>query len=106
MTVLDIRTGRPLDEAIARSQDERAVMERDFADDKKRIAYDLFMGRYGEMRYREDPRIAVELTDRTCFLCGGRFAPVGMVYGFWNRPSVEFVYVHRGCRDDSEDWSK
>lgn len=87
-------------------QPEYAQMERDFADDKKRIAYDLFMGRLNETKYRETPRMSVDLTDRTCFLCGGHFAPVGMVYGFWKRPGPDFVYVHRGCHDESEDWTK
>lgn len=88
------------------TQPEYAQMERDFADDKKRIAYDLFMGRYGELRYRENALMSVDLTDRTCFLCGGRFAPVGMVYGFWKRPGPDFVYLHRGCLHDAECWSK
>ena len=100
MTVISITTKQPL----ADSQADYEVMERDFADDKKRLAYRIFMGRAGELEYHLGEPFSTDVTGRTCCLCGGMFPAVGRIFGFWNGPA--FVYLHRGCLHDSEDWSK
>lgn len=104
MSIIDFTTRRPVEDAIIEAQAEYSQMGRDVASDKQRTAYDIFMGRVGETEYRRNTLVGVDLTDRHCFLCEGTFARVGFVYGFWHGP--DFVYVHSGCRNESENWSK
>lgn len=74
------------------------------ADAKRRLAYRLFMGQCGELEYHLGAAFSTNVDDRRCVLCGGRFPNVGMILGFWDGP--DFEYVHVGCRNSAEDWTK
>lgn len=100
MSVIDIQTRRAIDDAQA----EHPRADEDFASSRKRMAYRIFMGQAGELEYHLGLPFSSDVSARRCALCEGRFASVGTIYGFWHGSTFE--YLHRGCRNEAEAWSK